>query len=115
MSIAKKLKTYCAHAGFVKNSKLVPIGYVAQLPHMSSVVARYTTRLKLWVASTSGGATWQPFDGNIQTGQTIDTIQSEAKAVHVWNLADPMDTPDNSQWVLSADDCGNYHIKLKPS
>ncbi|KAG6847117.1 hypothetical protein H0H93_009995, partial [Arthromyces matolae] len=85
--------------GFVENNKLVPTGYIEQLNNGSSWIVTYKPDLTLWIAS----------DG--VTGQTFDTISKSTSPVHVWNLANPSSTPDNSVWVLYVDEHATYRIR----
>ncbi|KAG6846641.1 hypothetical protein H0H93_012684 [Arthromyces matolae] len=89
-----------AHAGFVKSDKLVPTKSVGPLDNRSSLVR---PNLALWIVSDS------------VTGQTFDTIVKSTQPIHVWNLDDLTNIPDNSHWVLYMDEHSNYQIKLEPS
>ncbi|KAG6819376.1 hypothetical protein H0H93_012394, partial [Arthromyces matolae] len=73
--------------------------YIGDLNNQSSWIITYKPDLTLWIAS------------NGVTGQSLDAIAKSVKPIHIWKLADPTDTPDNSIWVLSLDDHATYQIK----
>ncbi|KAG6827649.1 hypothetical protein H0H93_015450, partial [Arthromyces matolae] len=85
--------------GFLRGSKFGPAAYVATLPHAITWIAKYKPDLELYISR----------DG--ETGQTMNSIALSTEAIHTWKLADPKDVPNNSYWVLSVNEKGNFCIR----